>query len=211
VQYLESIGFLGPDVLATHVTYTDAADWDSLARTGANVVHAAYRKAKEGLTSPLWEYLERGVNVAMATDSFSHDLVENLKLAAVLGKVREGVVGQPRAEHVLACATHGAASALGRDDLGHLEPGACGDVLVLDTRSPFVAPVFDPLRNLVYYGNGALVRHSLVDGRPVVLDRRVVGSDSDAVSARAAAACERLWELAREQGALPQGVAYTTA
>src|SRR5262249_54864281 len=77
VGYLEEIGFLGAEVLATHVTYTDAADWDAFARTGANVVHCPYRKAKEGLISPFWEYLERGVNVALATDSFSHDLVED--------------------------------------------------------------------------------------------------------------------------------------
>jgi cytosine/adenosine deaminase-related metal-dependent hydrolase len=203
VEYLARIGFLGPDVLATHVTYTDRSDWDLLASTGTNIIHCAYRKAKEGLTSPFWEYLERGVNVAIATDSFSHDLVENLKLTALLGKVREGAVGHPRAEHVVACATHGAAKALRRSDLGTLQPGARGDIAVIDLSTPFNAPVFDPLKSLVYYSNGADLRHSLVDGRPIVADRVVLGSDISAVGERANAACARLWELAREQGALP--------
>ena len=211
VRYLEEIGFLGPDVLATHVTYTDADDWDAFARTGANVVHCPYRKAKEGLTSPFWEYLQRGVNVALATDSFSHDLVEDVRLAAMLGKVREGAVGRPRATDALSAATWGAARALGRDDLGRLEPGARGDALVLDLRTPFNAPVFDPLRSLVYYSSGAEVRHSVVDGQPVVCDRQVVGSDTDAVARRAIAACERIWELAEQEGALPEGVSRAAA
>jgi 5-methylthioadenosine/S-adenosylhomocysteine deaminase len=209
VRYLEEIGFLGPDVLATHVTYTDADDWDAFARTGANVVHCPYRKAKEGLTSPFYEYLSRGVNVALATDSFSHDLVEDLRLAALLGKVREGAVGRPRAEQVLSCATWGAARALGRHDLGRLDPGARGDALVMDLASPFTFPILHPLRSLVYYSSSAAVRHSLVDGQPVVQDGRVVGSDAHDVARRAAGACERIWTLAMAEGALPAGISYS--
>ena len=202
VRYLESIGLLCPNVLATHVTYSDGADWDALARSGATVVHCAYRKAKEGLTSPLAELLARGGNVALATDSFSHDLVEDLRLAAVLGKVRGGAVGRPRAEEVLSCATWGAARALGRDDLGRLEPGARGDVVCVRLDSPFAAPSYDPLRALVYYAGGGQVRHSLVDGRPVVVDGAVVGSDVEAVRKRVEAAAARLWSIARERGDL---------
>jgi cytosine/adenosine deaminase-related metal-dependent hydrolase len=211
IEYLARIGFLGADVLATHVTYTDGSDWGILASTQTNIIHCAYRKAKEGLTSPFWEYLERGVNVAIATDSFSHDLVENLKLTALLGKVREREVGHPRADHVVACATHGAAQALRRPDLGILQPGARGDIAVIDLSTPFNAPVFDPLKSLVYYSNGADLKHSIVDGRPIVADRQVLGSDISAVAERATAACIRLWELAREQGALPEPAAPAVA
>ncbi|MSO64227.1 MAG: hypothetical protein EXQ85_00220 [Alphaproteobacteria bacterium] len=113
VQYLDSIGFLGPDVVATHVSYATPEDMAILARTGTHVVHCSYRKAKEGIASPFWEFLERGINVAIATDSFSRDLVLDLKLAAMIGKVRGGRTGHPTAGEVLTCATHGAAKALG--------------------------------------------------------------------------------------------------
>jgi 5-methylthioadenosine/S-adenosylhomocysteine deaminase len=68
VQYLEDIGFLGPDILATHVSYVTANDMDIIASTKTNVIHASYRKAKEGLNSPYWQFVERGANVALATD-----------------------------------------------------------------------------------------------------------------------------------------------
>ena len=136
----------------------------------------------------------------MATDSFSHDLVENLKLSALLGKVRERSVSRPTAEQVLRCATHGAGRALARPELGVIEPGALGDVLVLDMTSPFNSPVFDPLRAAVYYGNAGSVRHSLVDGRPVVQNGQVVGADLADVRARCEAACRRLWGAVRRRG-----------
>ena len=209
VQYLDDIDFLGPDVLATHVSYVTENDMDIIARAGAHVVHCSYRKAKEGLNSPYWQFLKRGVNVALATDSFSHDLIEDLRLGALLGKISQSSVALPHAQHLVTSATLAAARALGRNDLGHLNPGARGDAVAIDISTPFNSPVFDPLRALVYYSTGSDVKHSVVDGRPVVLDRKVAGSDMDAVRQQANAACRRIWRLGAERNALPQGIRYS--
>ena len=206
VQYLHDIGFLGPDVMATHVTYVEDADIAFLAETGTHVVHASYRKAKEGITSPFWEFIERGVNVAIATDSFSHDMVLDLKLACLLGKVRQHRVDAPDAERALICATHGAARALGRPDLGHLMPGARGDVTVVALDSVFSAPVFDPVRALVYYAGAADIRHTLVDGRPILRDGTLPGVDAKAIRLAATAACERIWGMAEGSGMVPDAL-----
>jgi 5-methylthioadenosine/S-adenosylhomocysteine deaminase len=208
VQYLEDIGFLGPDILATHVSYVTENDMDIIARTKTNVIHASYRKAKEGLNSPYWQFVERGANVALATDSFSHDLIEDLRLGALLGKISQSKVGTPNARHLMTSATHGAAKALGRPDLGHLNTGARGDAIAIDISNPFNAPVFDPLRAVVYYSNGHDVRHSIVDGRPIMVDRRIIGSDVAAVGKDATAAARRIWEISAEKGALPEGIRY---
>ena len=208
VRHLHDIGFLGPHVMATHVTYVSGEDIPLLASSGTHVVHASYRKAKEGITSPFWEFLDAGVNVAIATDSFSHDMVLDLKLACLLGKVRQGRVDRPDAETALTCATAGAARALGRADLGHLEPGARGDVTVIALDSVFAAPVFDPVRALVYYANASDIRHTLVDGNPILRDGKLPGVDVAALRRRVGEACERLWTLAAERGALPCGCVY---
>jgi cytosine/adenosine deaminase-related metal-dependent hydrolase len=168
IEYLNDIGFLGPHVMAMHVTFVDNRDIGILAASRTNVIHGSYRKAKEALISPFWEHLAKGVNVAIATDSFSHDLIQDLRFAAMLAKIRQGDVGTPRAQHVLRCATHGAARALNRPDLGHLEPGARGDAVVVDLTTAFNSPVYDPLRSLVYYSSARDIRCTLVDGRLVV-------------------------------------------
>jgi cytosine/adenosine deaminase-related metal-dependent hydrolase len=76
-------------------------------------------------------------------------------------------------------------------------------VIVIDQRSPFASPVFDPLRSLVYYSHTADLRHSLVNGRPVVEDGKVRGVDMSDLAARVDAACRRLWDLAADQDAFP--------
>ncbi len=211
VQYLNDIGFLGADVMATHVTFVDDDDIGILAETRTHVVHASYRKAKEGIASPFWDFLKRGVNVAIATDSFSHDLIQDLKFAAMIGKIRGSQVGHPTAREVLGCATQGAANALGRPDLGHLNPGARGDVTVISLLSPFNSPVLDPVRALVYYSSAADIRHTLVNGRLLYSEGKVAGSDVDAVRRRTIAACDRLWQSAAEGGAMPEGTRYKSA
>jgi cytosine/adenosine deaminase-related metal-dependent hydrolase len=207
VRYLDSLGFLGDNVLATHVTYTDPADWDLLGASGTNIVHCAYRKAKEGLISPFWTFLERGANVALATDSFHHSLIDDLKLAALLGKIDQHSVGRPTAHQVLRCATAGGAKALHRPDLGHLSPGAAGDAVVFDMASPYNSPVFDPIRSLVYYSSSRDIRHSIVNGQPVVTEGAVVGADASEVYQKVKKVADRLWEKASADGTvLPAGV-----
>lgn len=208
VGYLDSLGFLGPDVMTTHCTYIDEADYPILARTGTSCVHIAYRKAKEALTSPFWEFLDRGINVALATDSYSHDFILDLKFAAMIGKIRAGGGGKVTAERVLSCATWGAAKALGRPDLGHLEPGAKGDAVIVNMTTPFNAPVFDPVKSLVYYSTAADIRATVVNGKPVVQNGRVAGSDMEAVRKHTTECCRRLWTGAAARGVLPAGVVY---
>ncbi len=208
VAFLESIGFLGRDVMTTHCTYLQPGDFPILARTGTNCVHIAYRKAKEALTSPFWEFLDQGVNVALATDSYSHDFLLDMKFAAMLGKIRSGEGGRVTAERVLKCATWGAAQALRRPDLGHLEPGAQGDAVIVDLSTVFNAPVFDPLKSLVYYSTAANIRSTVVAGRPIVMNGRVLGSDMERVRAHTTECCRRLWRGAAARGALPSGVLY---
>lgn len=204
IEYLRDIGFLGPHVMGMHVTYVEDSDIPILAETKTNVVHGSYRKAKEALVGPFWEYIAGGVNVAIATDSFSHDLIQDLRFAAMLGKVRQKDVGHPAANEVLTCATTGAARAMNRPDLGHLNPGARGDVAVIDINTPFNSPVYDPLRSLVYYSNARDIRWTLVDGKPITKDGRVLATDVDAVGKRARQAATKLWELAEADGLLPK-------
>ncbi len=208
IEYLDDIGFLGPDVMATHVTYVEDADIPILAKTGTHVVHASYRKAKEGVASPFWDFLSAGVNVAIATDSFSHDMILDLKLAAMIGKIREGRVGHPTAREVLRCATYGAARALGRSDIGHLNPGAKGDVTVINLTTPFNSPVLDPIRALIYYSGASDIRCTLVDGEVLYSEGTVVGCDVEAIRLQAADACHRLWQAADKGGVMPEGTEY---
>ena len=85
---------------------------------------------------------------------------------------------------VFHAATVGGATALGRDDLGRLAPGACADIVLVDLAHPQMVPARDPLRSFIFHAADRAVRTVLVGGTVVVRDGRPLGLD--AAAARAA-------------------------
>jgi cytosine/adenosine deaminase-related metal-dependent hydrolase len=152
---------------------------------------------------PFHEYLRKGINVALGTDSYSSDITETIKTAAVLGKIREGRVGAPTALDAFNAATLGGALALGRDDIGQIKPGAKADLVLIDLSRPHNFPVIDPLKNFVYYSSGADVETVIVDGKIVVRNGQALTTNEDELRERVQAATQRIWAIADRQGVMP--------
>jgi 5-methylthioadenosine/S-adenosylhomocysteine deaminase len=79
---------------------------------------------------------------------------------------------------VLKMATLSGARALGMADrVGSLEVGKKGDVIVVDTRKPHLTPMYNPYSHLVYAAKGSDVNHSLINGKLVMEDRKLLTLD----------------------------------
>jgi cytosine/adenosine deaminase-related metal-dependent hydrolase len=89
-----------------------------------------------------------------------------------------------------------------------LNPGAKGDVTVINLTTPFNSPVLDPIRALIYYSGASDIRFTLVDGEVLYREGRVVGCDVEAIRLQAAAACHHLWQAADKGGVMPEGSEY---
>ncbi len=211
IGHLANTGILGPDAVVTHCTFTDENDRDLLARSKSTVAHCSYRKAREAVIGPFWDYLEKGINVALGTDSYSSDITETIRMAAVLGKMKTGRVGAPTAADAFDAATLSGARALGRDDLGQIKPGAKADLVLIDLTKPHNCPVIDPIKNFVYYSSGTDIETVIVDGKIVVERGRAVNTDEDDLRERVRSATQRIWRLADEQGAVSGLQAALTA
>ena len=124
-------------------------------------------------------YRAAGVNMALGTDCYPHDLVEEMRIAGLMSKVASGHVDLLSTDAVFEIATLGAARALGRDDLGRIAVGAKADLALVDLRHPSMRPVRDPLKCLIYSGTAAAVRDVFVGGELVVKDRTVLTIDQD--------------------------------
>jgi cytosine/adenosine deaminase-related metal-dependent hydrolase len=99
------------------------------------------------------------------------------------------------AADVFDAATIGGAKALNRDDLGRIAPGAKADLVFWDAHTLTMAPLRDPIRNIVYSAEPHDVETIIIHGRTVMQGRKVLGAAPDEVlSARMQAAGERLWE-----------------
>ncbi|MDR7420047.1 MAG: amidohydrolase family protein [Armatimonadota bacterium] len=192
IQWLDHIGVLSPDVIVAHaiflthhsdIRWKDGPDELSLLRrSDTAVAHCPWPYARRGITMESFaRYVRSGVTVGLGTDSCPHNVLEEMRWAAILSKSNERDTSAPTASEVLHAATVGGARALGRADLGHLSPGGKADlVLVRCDRMPML-PLRDPIKSLVYYGASQCVDTVLVDGRTVVRGGRVLTVDEAAL------------------------------
>ncbi len=185
VVLLDEVGFLGRDVIAAHGVWLDSRDIYSLARHGVTVVHnpASNMKLASGVM-PFQRLLNAGINVALGTDGSASnnnlDMLEEMKLAALLHKVHNLDPTVADAKTVFKMATQNGAKAL-HLDAGVIKPGYLADVVVVDFRRPHLRPVNNVISHLVYSANGNDVETTIVNGEVLMLDREVLTLDEERV------------------------------
>jgi 5-methylthioadenosine/S-adenosylhomocysteine deaminase len=203
VGYLDHLGILDEKTLLVHGVHVDEADLDILARRKTALAHApeSNMKLASGV-APLPAYLARGIVCGLGTDGSAsnnnQDLFSEMDTAAKLHKVMHGDPTVTSAATVLDLATKSGARALGLDDrIGSLEPGKEADLIVIDTRAPHLTPMYHPESHLVYSATGADVRHVIIGGRPVVIDRHLLTLDLSTLLSDARAFGERVMAARR--------------
>lgn len=175
VQMLEREGILGPDVILAHAIYLAGHSLTSypyvddlaiIAGSGTNVAHSPAVFARRGIMMESFSrYREAGINIAIGTDVFPMDLMEEMRFASVMGKVADRNHEAASASDVFEAATLGGAQALGRSDLGRIATGCKADIVVIDLDNMWTAPFADPIRALVTSGHPTMIDMVLVDGR----------------------------------------------
>lgn len=189
VQWLHSLGFLGPDVTAAHCSQLDDDDIAIMAETGTKIAHCPICNAKLGSgTMPLRKVLASRITVGLATDGpASHnvsDLFQEMKFAGLIHKAAMNDVEFLTIDQLLELATHQGALAMHRPDTGRLEVGAKADVIVVNLDTAHSQPVYDERAALVYSTRADDVTHSIVNGRVLMEERIVPGIDEDRIRAR---------------------------
>ncbi|AKB19699.1 MULTISPECIES: amidohydrolase family protein [unclassified Methanosarcina] len=196
VHLLEDLGFFGPDVLAAHCVWLSDGDIEILRKRGVNVSHnpISNMKLASGI-APVYKMLEKGMNVTLGTDGCASnnnlDLFEEMKTAALLHKVSTGNPTALPARQVLEMATVNGAKALGTET-GTLKVGKNADVIIVDMKKPHLTPCFDVPSHLVYSAKGSDVRTTIVDGKVLMDNYRVLVLDEEKVVEEARRAAEEL-------------------
>jgi len=198
VQHLDAVGLLNRRLVAAHCIFVDDADIQLLRASGAGVAHAmvANIKSAKGV-APVPRMLAAGVRVGLATDGpmsgNTLDIVGQLGYVAKVHKLDRRDRNLMPAIDVVDLATRGGARALHLEDrLGSLEPGKLADVILVDTDSTAMVPLHDPYAALVYAASPRDVRTTIIHGRVVMEDRRVITVDAAAVRARMRTITDRI-------------------
>lgn len=174
--------------LAAHCVWVSQDDMEGMVRRGVTAVHnpVSNLKLASGV-APVPRLLEAGVNVALGTDGVasnnSHDMFEEIKLAALLHK---GVSRDPTAvsaRQALEMATINGARALGRNT-GCIAPGRDADLILLDFTHPGLTPCHDPEENLVYSAHGSDVVMNMARGKVIYENGSFLTLDLEDIRAR---------------------------
>jgi 5-methylthioadenosine/S-adenosylhomocysteine deaminase len=191
VGYLESLGFFGPRTLAAHAVHLTAQDIGILEKRGVGVSHnpESNMKLASG-TAPVPALRRAGVPVGLGTDGAASnndlDMFESIRQAALLHKLESGDPRALPAADVLAMATREGAAALGMERMtGSLEPGKRADLIVVSMSAARQTPMYDPLSHLVYTTRGDDVRTTIVNGKILMREGKVLTLNEPAVLAEA--------------------------
>ena len=223
VEVLEQYGVLDGRVLAAHCVHITERDRAILARRGVGVAHnpTSNLKLASGLAD-VAAMVEAGIAVGIGTDgpasNNDQDLLEEMRLAALLPK---GMKLDPTvlpARQAFAMATIGGARALGLErEIGSLEAGKRADIAVLALDCVHNVPRFDlspdnTYSQLVYAAKSHDVRHVLIDGRWVMRDRELLTLDEVRIRSEAQRIATQVGAFLarREQSLLDKLVALGT-
>lgn len=195
LRYMESLGWVGPDVWYAHGIHFNDDELRLLAQTGTGVAHCPISNMK--LASGVCrvpEMLRLGVPVGLAVDGAASndgcDLLEELRVCYLLHRLQASAAA-PTGYEVLKLATRGSARLLGRDDIGCLAPGKAADCFLIDLdRLSLVGTQFDPMSVLGTVGLKGNVDYTIVNGVPVVQNGELTTID-EAETVRAANAVVR--------------------
>ncbi|MCP4681731.1 MAG: amidohydrolase [Desulfobacterales bacterium] len=191
IEHLDALGLLGPHLIADHCVHLEDEEIKTLADHGVKVVHnpESNMKLASGI-APIPRLLAHGVTVGLGTDGCASnnnlDLFTEMDMAAKLQKIETMDPTVMDAHTVLKMATIDGAGALGMEHIsGSLEVGKKADIIIVDTNKPHLTPMYSPYSHLVYAARGDDVSHSIINGRLVMEDRKLLTLDLEEIMTRA--------------------------
>ena len=188
-EYLDSLGVLGPHVIAAHTIWLSDHDVELLGKHRVNCVHNINSNAKlaSGFRFRFEDLKQAGANVCLGTDGASSsnnlDMLETMKTSALFEKAwRKDPSAMPLHE-LMDCATVNGARALGLNT-GEVREGAIADLSIVDIDNSYFISPGSFLANLVYTAHSDVISSVIAAGKFVMRDRKVEGEEEILAGAR---------------------------
>ena len=199
LAFMQTLGWVGPDVWYAHGIHFNDEELKLLAETGTGVCHcpASNMKLSSGIAR-IPDMLRLGVPVGLGVDgSASNDgssLMEELRTAFLLHRLNSSREA-PSGYDVLKIATRGSARLLGRSDIGQLAVGKCCDLFLIDSRRmELVGACYDPKSVLATVGVRGPVDYTVVNGKITVREGRLARVDEEKLACDAQKKCTEYLE-----------------
>jgi 5-methylthioadenosine/S-adenosylhomocysteine deaminase len=183
VEYLNTLDFLSPRVIASHCTHLNGTEIELLKKHDVKMVHnpTSNMKLASG-RKPYEELKKQGLyhNIALGTDGCASnnnlDMFEEMKIASLLHKLYSGDPTNMPAQEAFELATRNAARIF-RLNAGVISEGKLADILLLDLKNVALVPNHNLISNIVYSASGCCVDTVICDGKILMENRQVEGED----------------------------------
>ena len=200
-EYLEKIGFLGPDVVAAHCVWLSDEEIEIIKKHDVKVSHnpCSNMKLASGI-APVSKLIENDICVSIGTDGASSnnnlDLIEELKTASLLQKVSTLDPKVLTSDEAITMATIKGAEALGlENEIGSIEVGKKADIILIDTNSANMVPDSSSLSsNVIYSANGSNVDTTICNGKILMENKKLTVLDEQEIYDNARKAIKELKE-----------------
>ena len=193
IEYVARCGLLSPRLIAAHCRCMTLAEEVTLGASSAAVAINPAIAARRGLGARIDELERAGCLITLGTDNMAEDMVEVMRTAMFMERVRRGDGRRPTPEQALTWATRNGYRALGVSDGGWLAPGNRADFIVVDFRRPHLTPALRPVSCFVHQGQAADVESVMIDGRWIMRRGRVLTVDEPAIVAEAERVARQAW------------------
>jgi putative selenium metabolism protein SsnA len=197
VERLHALGILGSKTIAAHCVHVNNAEIELLKSSKTNVIHNPESNMANAVGSaPVLEMIGRGVRVGLGTDGYTTDMLESLKVANALQKHRTGQPGAGWTEipDMLFSANADMASECFGRPVGKLAPGAHADLIIVDYDPPTPLRASNISGHILFGVTGRAVETTIIGGRIVMEDRKLLEIDEQEVMAKARVSAEKLWQ-----------------
>ena len=205
VRHVSDLGLYGQRLIAAHMVQLDPNDIALTAAAGVGAVHNPTSNMKLGAgVSPVPAMLAAGVNVGLGTDGAASnndlDLWEEVRMAALLHKVNSGDPTALPAGEALAMATRlGAHAARLGDRVGQIKPGMRADLIQVELNKTHQLPLYDVVSHLVYVTDSTDVVTTIVDGKVLMENRKVLTIDEQALRKKVQARSDEIRSALADQ------------
>jgi 5-methylthioadenosine/S-adenosylhomocysteine deaminase len=169
-EYLGQCGFLSPHLVAAHCRCMTPEEERLLGASGAAVAFNSAIAARRGLSPRIADLEAYGCTIALGTDNMAEDMVEVMRTALFMERVRRQDGRQPTPEQVFSWATRRGYHALGIADGGWLAPGNRADLVMIDLRRAHLVPLLRVMSCFVHQGQARDIEAVMVDGRWLMRD-----------------------------------------
>lgn len=199
VEWLNTLGALGPDIQLVHCVWVDDTELEYIAHSKSIVVHCPVSNMylASGI-APVRKMLDRQIVVTLGTDGSasnnSQDMLTTIKVAALLARIGTGSAAALMPDDVLRMATVNGAHLFSRHDLGYLAVGNKADIIIVDLNTTRSTPVYSLTSALVHTASGPDVHTVIVDGRVLLDAGRVTMVDETTLLTECREAASRLIE-----------------